>query len=334
MKIRKFLAINFLFLSTILFFCPKAIAQTTTTEQAAVLPTQKPSLETVEIEILDSDEQASLSAETQDASSETKLASPSAEVEQKIQEKKDEDITETGGKQKSKLVAYIEEHPPGPLSWNNFLLHAIIGAIEKGLPANIIVLLLLFPLIASLIAASRHVLGLQGFGIYIPAVLSVAFVSTGIVNGVIIFLAVLISATLTRNLTRKLKLPYLPRTAMLLLGVSILVLSLMILSTQFNIFDFLTLNIFPILIIMLLTENFMESQLFNSQKEALKLTLETLLIAVICSLIINQDSVQMFVILRPELTLLGTGILNYMIGRYTGLRLLEYLRFNQIINDK
>lgn len=336
MKIRHLLFVLCLPLVTSLASSQPVWAQTTeqvAVEQAQVAPTKKPTLETVEIEILDHDAQATLSA-TQEASTESKLASPSAEVVQKIQEKKDEDITETGGKQKSKLVTYIEEHPPGPLSWNNFLLHALIKAIEKGLPANIVVLLLLFPLIASLIAVSRHILGLQGFGIYIPAVLSVAFVSTGIFNGVIIFLAVLIFATLTRFLIKKLKLPYLPRTAMLLWGVSILVLGLLVLSSQFNILDLLSINIFPILIIMLLTENFMESQLFNSQKEALKLTFETLLIAVSCAVLISQDAVQMFVILRPELTLIGTAVLNYMIGKYTGLRLLEYLRFSQIINNK
>ncbi len=336
MKIRHLLFVLCLPLVTSLASSQKVWAQTTeqvAVEQAQVAPTKKPTLDTVEIEILDHDVQATLSA-TQEATGETKLASPSAEVVQKIQEKKDEDITETGGKQKSKLVTYIEEHPPGPLSWNNFLLHALIKAIEKGLPANLVVLLLLFPLIASLIAVSRHILGLQGFGIYIPAVLSVAFVSTGIFNGVIIFLAVLIFATLTRFLIKKLKLPYLPRTAMLLWGVSILVLGLLVLSSQFNILDLLSINIFPILIIMLLTENFMESQLFNSQKEALKLTFETLLIAVSCAVLISQDAVQMFVILRPELTLIGTAVLNYMIGKYTGLRLLEYLRFSQIINNK
>lgn len=296
----------------------------------------RPSLENVEIEVLDTQQLATQSAEeiTTDATQETKLSSPSAQIEQKIQEKKDEDITETGGKRKSKLVAYIEQHPPGKLTWHNFLLHAVISSIEKGLPANILVLLILFPLITSLIAFSRHIIGLQGFGIYIPAVLSVAFVSTGIVTGSIIFIIVLLASNFTRTIIRKLKLPYLPRTAMILWGVSVVVLATLIISSQFNIFTLLTISIFPILIIILLTENFMESQLFNSQKEALRFTMETLFIAIVGSLIISQDSVQQFVILRPELTLLGTALINYFIGRYNGLRLLEYLRFNPILSNK
>lgn len=277
--------------------------------------------------------EATQAAEATD-SAEAIEASPAAEVEKKIKEKQAEDITETGGEQKSKLAAFLEENPVKSLSWHNFLQHAIREAVKKGLPANIIVLLLLFPVIAAVIASSRHLIGLRGFGIYIPAVLSVAFVSMEILSGTIIFVAVLAGAILTRKIVKKLRFPYLPRTSMILWGVSVFILSLLILSSHLGIFDLLTLNIFPILIMILLTENFMESQLFNSQQEALKITFETLLIAIVCSLIISQDAVQQFVLLRPELSLLGTAVINYLIGRYTGLRLLELTRFKSILGQE
>lgn len=262
-----------------------------------------------------------------------KLASASAEAEQKIQEKKADDITETIGKQKSKLVIYLDEHPIGPLSWHNFFQHALRKAIEMGLPANIIVLLILFPLIASVISVSRHIIGLKGFGIYIPAVLSVAFVSTGIINGIIIFITVLAAALLTRRLVKKLKLAYLPRTAMVLWGVSILILVLLMGSAYLNLSELTSINIFPLLIIMLLTENFISTQLFSSQKEAFGITLETLLIAVLCSVIIDSEVIQQIIILRPEITLIITAIINYVTAKYTGLRLLEFIRFNPIFQS-
>jgi len=265
-----------------------------------------------------------------EATTSTKLASPSAEIEEKLQKKKDEDITETGGQQKSKLAAYLDEHPIGPLSWNNFVQHAVRKSIEKGLPANIIVLLILFPLIAAIISASRHIIGFRGFGIYIPAVLSVAFVSTGILTGTIIFIAVLLAAIMTRTVIRRLRLPYLPRRAMLLWGVSIWVLIILMLAAYSDVTSLVTINIFPLLIIMLLTENFMSSQLFNSQKEAFKLTVETLMIAIFCSLIISLDQVQQIVILRPELTFIAIAFANILTGKYSGLRLLEYLRFTPL----
>ncbi|HEX9817578.1 MAG TPA: 7TM domain-containing protein [Patescibacteria group bacterium] len=275
-----------------------------------------------------------LDASPASEATESSLASASAEAEQRLQEKKDQDITETSGRQKGKLATFLDEHPIDPLTWHNPIQHAIRGAVANGLPANIIVLILLFPFIASVIAASRHVIGLKGFGVYIPAVLSVAFVSTGIATGVVIFVAVLLSASIARLTVRRLKLPFLPRTAMMLWVVSFLIAALLIGSSWFGVASILTLNIFPLLIIMLLTENFMSTQLFNSQKEALSITFETLLIAVACALLINMEFIQQLVLLYPELSLLVVAATNLLVGKYTGLRLLERARFQSIIEEE
>jgi hypothetical protein len=187
---------------------------------------------------------ASISAELTASPSADISSSASANVQQQIQNKKDQDLTETAGKQKSKLAAYLDQHPIGSLAWNNPLQHAIRNSIDRGLPANIIVLLLLFPLVASVIAASRHVVGMTGFGIYIPAVLAVAFVSTGILTGVITFIAVLGAAIFTQ-VVRRIRMPYLPRTAMLLWGVSVFILFGLMAGSYFNMQSLISISIFP-----------------------------------------------------------------------------------------
>ena len=320
MKQKKLLPIIFatFFIAISSFFLPKP-----SSAQGIVTNTNEPTEEVIDLEeIID------VADATQSA-----IASTAAQAEQVLIEKKAEDITETAGETRGKLATFLEENPIGKITWHNFLQHLIRDAVAKGLPANIIVLLLLFPLVVSIIAASRHVIGLRGFGIYIPAVLSVAFVSTEIITGVIIFAAVLLAATITRRLVKDLNLPYLPRTAMILWGVSVFILVMLILSSKLEIFQLLTISIFPILIIIILTENFMNSQLFNSQREAMKIAFETLIVAIICSLIISQDIVQKFVLLYPEVSLLGTAFINYLIGKYTGLRLAEFLRFSSILGQ-
>ncbi|MDH5533092.1 MAG: hypothetical protein OEX81_01555 [Candidatus Pacebacteria bacterium] len=84
------------------------------------------------------------STDSADATPAASLASPSAEVVEKIKEKTDEDITQPTEKQKSKLATYLEETPVGPLGWNNFIQHAIRNAITEGVTPNILVLVLLF----------------------------------------------------------------------------------------------------------------------------------------------------------------------------------------------
>jgi len=163
-------------------------------------------------------------------------------------------------------------------------------------------------------------------------VLSVAFLSTGVLNGILIFIVTITASTVMKKIVRRLKLQYLPRTAMLLWGVSILMLIALIALSFFPLNNLITIRIFPLLIIMLLTENFMESQLTGSQSEAQQLTTETLIIAILCSVLIGLQPVQEFVLLQPELTLLAVAALNMIVGRYSGLRLLEWLRFRTIIS--
>jgi len=102
----------------------------------------------------------------------------------KLEEAKKEDITERESPVKSKLEGYLADKDPGTLSWRNFLQWGIRQAVDQGVSPNTIVLVLLFPLVAGLIAAARHLFGLTGFGIFVPAMLSVAMVATGSLGSV------------------------------------------------------------------------------------------------------------------------------------------------------
>lgn len=263
----------------------------------------------------------------------TESASASEAASIIIQEHKDSDITETGGRQKDKLALLLDQNPVAEDNALTFLASAIRSAVNKGVPANTIVLLLIFPLVSFFIAFSRHIIGLRGFGVYTPAVLAIGFVSTGIINGIALFLVVLLVTMVTRKLIRPLKLQYLPRAAMLMWAVSIGVLAFLLIAGYFGLGALYSISIFVILIIMLLSENFMDTQLASSQSEAIRLTIETILLATISSFLIGSETVQEMVILNPELTLITVAILNFVVGKYQGLRLLEHLRFRSIIDQ-
>jgi hypothetical protein len=283
-------------------------------------------------EVLLTPEDASLSAT---ASESANSATPSAEIEKKIQDQKDKDITENTGETKSILVAYLEENPPEPLSWNNFLEHAIRNAVKQGVQPNVIVLVILFPLVATLIAASRHIIGLRGFGIYIPAVLSVALVSTGVFEGTLIFLAIILTAFFSKRLIAKTKLPYLPRTGLLILTISIALLMLFLfIAPLADLVTVMSVNIFPILILILLSENFIDAQAKTKPTDAIALALETIGLAFISGLILKSETIRKFALLEPELLLVGIAMLNVLAGKFVGLRISERLRFRSIIEEE
>ena len=181
---------------------------------------QAQGLDEATIEIVDISTEPAASSEG-DATVSGSLASTSAEVKQEIKDKIDSDITESKGQQTNKLVAYMDQNPPGPLNWNNFIQHAMRQAVTGGVQPNVLVLLLLFPLVVTVIAASRHIVSLRGFGVYIPAVLSIGLASTGVLEGLTLFLAIAATAVLAKKVVKKTHLPYLPRTALMLWTVSL-----------------------------------------------------------------------------------------------------------------
>jgi len=257
-------------------------------------------------------------------------ATPAGIIERVVEKKSD--ITEPQGEVKGRLESYLEQQPIGPLSVTNFIQHAIRNAVQQGVPANTIVLVLLFPVVAAVIAAGRHLVGLRGFGIFTPAVLSVAFLATGVITGILLFFVILLVATFGRQLLRRLKLQYLPRMALLMWVVSLGVFTAMFAAPYLRLGALVDLNIFPILILMLLAENFIEVQIGKSRKEATELTIETLILALIASLLLSLESLQKFALLNPEILILTVAIVDIFLGRYVGLRYTEYIKLKKMLD--
>lgn len=243
-----------------------------------------------------------------------------------------EDLTQPK-EAKSRLERVLDVNPTGPLSLTNFIGVAIRYAVARGVPANTIVLMILFPLVAALIAFARHIIGLQGFGIFTPAVVSVAFLATGVTVGFLLFAAILIIATLARMILKRLKLPSMPRMALLIWFVSLGILALMLVSPAIRLQGLVSINIFPILLLILLAETFIEVQITRTFRSALELTLETLFLALLSFFVLSIQTLQEWVLVHPETTILAIALLDILIGRYTGLRLLERLRFRQLLES-
>lgn len=215
----------------------------------------------------------------------------------------------------------------------NPVKYAIRGAVSAGVPANTIVLLLLLPISAFVIAVTRNVIGIRGFGIFLPAALSVVFVAIGPIVGILLFLLIVSISTFVRIALRKLrvKLLYLPRMALILWAVVIGVLAVLFSAPVIRSASLTNVSIFAVLILILLAEDFIRVQLGKSVKTAISLTTETLIIALVSYIFLTLKPLQNFVLLKPEITLFTTGILDVVLAKYSGLRLMEVWRFRKLI---
>lgn len=245
------------------------------------------------------------------------------------------DITQKTKETVGPLEKLLNEQKLGPVWPTNPLKYAIRGAVSAGVPANTIVLLLLLPLIALLIASARHLVGIRGFGIFLPAALSVVLVATGPVIGIGLFLVIVAVSLVTRMFFRrlKIKLQYLPRMAFILWSVALGVMGVLFLAPVIKRPDFANVSIFPVLILALLAEDFTRVQLGKSAKTAISITTETLILALLSYVFLTLKTLQEFALLNPEILLASVALLDLILGKYVGLRLMEIWRFRKLISS-
>jgi hypothetical protein len=245
------------------------------------------------------------------------------------------DITQKTQETLGPLEKILRSQNLGSVWPQNPVKYAIRGAVASGVPANTIVLLLLLPIMTFVIAFSRNVVGIRGFGIFLPAALSVVFVATGPVVGIGLFLIIVAVSTFLRLILRKLKikLQYLPRMAFILWGVVLGVLGALFLAPFLRFSELSNVSIFAVLILVLLSEDFTRVQLGKSAKTAVNLTFETLVLSLISFFFLTLKPLQEYVLLNPEISLLGVAVLDLILGKYTGLRIMEFYRFRKLINQ-
>lgn len=231
------------------------------------------------------------------------------------------------------LEVLLRQQELGSVWPANPLKYAIRNSVASGVPANTIVLLLLLPVVATIIAAFRHLVGLRGFGIFLPAVLSVVFVATGPVVGIGLFLIIVLFSIVPRLILRKLKikLQYLPRMALILLFVVFGVMMVLFLAPAINRPDLANVSIFPVLILVLLAEDFNKVQIGRNVKIAINLTTETLILALISYIFLTLKPLQEFALLNPEMLIVAVALMDLLLGRYVGLRFIELWRFRKLL---
>lgn len=221
-------------------------------------------------------------------------------------------------------------------SWNGFnsFRWMIKLAVDRGVSTNTIVLLLLLPLIATLVSFLHYVVGLSGYGIFMPTMIAVAFLSTGFFGGLLLFALVLAISLLGNTILKKLKIHFWPARAINLMFISVAVFALMLSTSFVNIIDISEISIFPVLFMILLAEEFVRTQLVKSKKEAKKLMAGTIVLALVGAMIMSLGSIQNLVLKYPEMIILIVLISNLVIGNYSGIRLTEITRFKGAVRQK
>lgn len=258
-------------------------------------------------------------------STESATASPSAERERRLSE----DVTRVQPSE-DEALALFKQRPTDQISPTNFVAYMVQAAVKSGVPSRTVILILLLPLLATFVAFIRHVIGLPSMGMLVPIALSITLLSTGITAGMILLLTIIFSSTIARILLKKIRIMQLPKMALSMFIVSIFIFFVLTLSAMSGLVVVQQLSIFPVLLLILLSEQIVAVQLERSTQEMLIISLVTFSIGIFGYLILSSVYLRNTVLLYPELMFFLIP-LNIVIGRYFGLRLMEYFRFSSIM---
>jgi hypothetical protein len=121
--------------------------------------------------------------------------------------------------------------------------------------------------------------------------------------------------------------------AMLIALVGLTMLTSVIVGVYLGWGSLVNISILPMVIMAGIVENFTQTQMEVGFSEAFRLTIYTLIVAVISYLIIDTVGFQSLILVFPEIIIVAI-LLEILIGRWSGIRLMEYVRFYKITGPK
>lgn len=213
------------------------------------------------------------------------------------------------------------------LPWN--IVSSLVNfMLVRGVPSSTILLLLILPIIATILAFLKQVIGVTTLGLYTPSVIALGFITLGWEVGLPFILFIIATGYFTRSFMRRWRMMFFPKVAITISVVSFTLLLLMGIGAAFN----LTLTedkVFVLLIMSTLSESFFNLKIEAGWRGAFINVGETIAAALLAAFVVQLSAVESMILAYPEL-LIVTIVINIFLGQWTGLRLLEYFRFKDV----
>ncbi len=189
--------------------------------------------------------------------------------------------------------------------------------------------LMLIPIGGLVIAFLRQVIGVKTFGTFMPVLIALSFRETGLTSGILLFTIIVALGLFIRSYFDRLQLLLVPRLAAVLTIVVILLGFMAVITNEMGYSIGLSIALFPIVILTMTIERMSLIWEEVGPKDAVIIGIGSLVAAVIGYFAMNMELVNHLVFAFPELLLVVLA-LNLLLGRYTGYKLTEYMRFQAL----
>ncbi len=210
-----------------------------------------------------------------------------------------------------------------------FLVSTILGlpASERAVFRYIV----LIPIGAFVVVVMRNIVGVPTLGTFMPVLLALALLEIPLLSGLIMFLLLVAAGLWFRFLLSRLNLLVVPRVAACVVIVTLLMMLMSVVSYRLGMDGVVQITLFPMIILAWTIERMSLIWEEEGKRSALVQVSGSVAVAVMAYLLMRVSQVQYWAFYFPELLLvLLAGIL--LIGRYTGYRFSELIRFRNFSN--
>jgi len=194
---------------------------------------------------------------------------------------------------------------------------------------DVFALILLMPLGALVTAFFRTMVGIRTFGTFTPTLLALSFVYADWRTGIVVFITVLVLGFAARKGLDRLKLLLVPRLSVILTLVALLMVFGVSLLDYFDLTPSAQAVLLPMVILTMTVERFFLTSEEDGVRFACQLLFGTLAVGLVCYGVLRWEAVGRLLLVYPEMHLFTVALL-VMMGRYTGYRLNELLRFRDL----
>ena len=192
--------------------------------------------------------------------------------------------------------------------------------------------LLLVPLGAFLLVVLRNVVGVKTFGTFMPVLIALAFRETQLLWGIVLFALVVGLGLGVRFYLDQLKLLLVPRLASVLTVVVLLMALISVISFKLGIERGLSVALFPMIIMTMTIERMSIVWEERGALEAIEQGFGSLAVAAVAYLVMSVGALRHLVFVFPELLLVLLAA-TLLLGRYSGYRLTELVRFRALTRE-
>ncbi|MEK9672603.1 MAG: UUP1 family membrane protein [Rhodospirillaceae bacterium] len=189
--------------------------------------------------------------------------------------------------------------------------------------------ILVVPLGVLVLVIFRNIIGIKSFGTFMPVLIALAFRETQLLWGITLFIVIVSIGLAIRLWMERLKLLVVPRLGAVLIVVVGAMAGLSVLSSQFGLTGGLSIALFPMVILTMTVERMSVIWDERGPRAAVQQGVGSLAMATICYLIISNPLSEHLFFTFPELLLVTLAFV-LLLGRYSGYRLTELIRFGPL----